>query len=139
MVEARKGEIGEEIDTRPRVRYQGNLYAIDETKGKVKVEGSMIVKNPDGEEYIVKPEQFEKKYKPTNKEGVFEPIAAPIEYVTVNDNICFEPHWGGYMFGVKGCALNVSNLDEVYAIQNEAFDKTYQDLPELVNQDDLCL
>ena len=45
-VSARVGVVGEEVDTRPRVERDGQVYVIGETKGKVKVEGSMIVKNP---------------------------------------------------------------------------------------------
>ena len=62
-VSARLGKIGEEVDTRPRVRRDGKVYVIGETKGKVKVEGSMIVQNPDGEEYIVKPDKFDANIK----------------------------------------------------------------------------
>lgn len=129
LVSARPGIVGEEVDTRPRVERDGRVYVIGETKGKVKVEGSMVVVNPDGEEYIVKPEAFAKKYKPTAEEGVYEPIAEPISYVRIAEDIAFEAPWGGDMFGVKGAALNVSDLDDIYAIQNAAFDKTYTTLP----------
>ena len=50
-VTARLGKLDEEVDTRPRVERDGRLYAIGETKSRVKVEGSMIVQNPDGEAY----------------------------------------------------------------------------------------
>ncbi|MDD4351233.1 MAG: hypothetical protein PHP83_03530, partial [Clostridia bacterium] len=125
VVEARLGLVGEEVDTRPRVQRDGKIYVIGETKGKVKVEGSMIVKNPDGEEYVVKPEAFSKKYKKTEKDGWYEPIAEPIEYVVLQQDIAFKAPWGEDMFGVKGAAINISNLDDIYAIQNEAFNKTY--------------
>lgn len=125
FVEARLGKVGESVDTRPRVERDGKIYVIGETTGKVKIEGSMIVKNPDGEEYIVKPEAFAKKYKPTDKKGVFEPISEPIKYVTLQQDILFKAPWGEDMFGVKGAAINISNLDKIYAIQNEAFNRTY--------------
>ena len=124
-VTARKGIVGEEVDTRPRVSRDGKTYVIGETKGKVKVEGSMIVCNPDGEEYIVKPEAFLKKYKPTDVPGVFKPVGGPITVVEMPEDIAFKAPWGEDMYGVKGGVLNVSNLDDVYAIQNEAFAKTY--------------
>lgn len=125
LVTARPGVVGEEVDTRPRVERDGKIYVIGETKGKVKIEGSMVVKNPDGEEYIVKPEAFNKKYKATDKEGVYEPIAEPIKYITLKHDIAFKAPWGEDMFGVKGAALNITSLDDIYAIQNEAFNKTY--------------
>ncbi len=129
MVTAREGKLGEEVDTRPRVERDGKIYVIGETKSKVKIEGSMIVKNPDGEEYIVKPDAFEKKYKATSTKGVYEPIAEPIKYVVLKYDIAFKAPWGEDMYGVKGAVLNVSNIDDVYAIQNEAFNKTYTTEP----------
>lgn len=125
LVTAREGKVGEEVDTRPRVERDGKIYVIGETKGKVKFEGSMIVKNPDGEEYIVKPETFAKKYKASDKEGFYEPIAEPIKYIILNQDIVFKAPWGEDMYGVKGAALNITNLDDIYAIQNEAFNRTY--------------
>ena len=125
LVTARIGLVGEEVDTRPRVERDGKVYAMGETKGVVKVAGSMIVKNPDGEEYIVKPEAFSKKYIETENPGVYKPIAEPITYVTLPHDIAFKAPWGEDMYGVKGGVINVSNLDDIYAIQNEAFKKTY--------------
>lgn len=87
----------------------------------------MIVKNPDGEEYIVKPETFARKYKKTEQKGVYQPVSDPIKYVTLKNDIVFMAPWGEEMFGVKGAALNVSNLDDIYVIQNEAFNKTYSE------------
>lgn len=131
-VTARPGVIGEKVDTRPRVERDGKIYVIGETKGEVKVEGSMVVTNPDGEQYIVKPEAFAKKYKETKQEGVYEPIAEPIKFIILRHDIAFKAPWGEDMFGVKGAALNISSLDDIYAIQNEAFKKTYTE--QLENQ-----
>lgn len=125
LVTARLGVVGEQVDTRPRVERDGKIYAIGETKGVVKVEGSMIVKNPDGEEYIVKPEAFNKKYAATERPGVYKPIAQPITYVTLPHDIAFKAPWGEDMYGVKGGVINVSSMEDIYAIQNEAFQKTY--------------
>ena len=126
-VSARVGVVGEEVDTRPRVERDGQVYVIGETKGKVKVEGSMIVKNPDGEEYIVKPDEFASKYRATSEKGVYKPTNGPIKYVEIDQDIAFTAPWGEEMYGVKGAVLNISS-DGVYAIQNEAFSKTYTDV-----------
>ena len=122
---ARVGEVGEEVDTRPRVSRDGKIYVIGETKNTIKVENSMIVKNPDGEEYIVKPEAFSKKYQETEKEGVYLPVAEPISYIVLTEDIAFMAPWGEVMYGLEGSVLNVSDLENIYAIQNEAFSKTY--------------
>mgnify|MGYP005769230817 CR=1 FL=1 len=127
-VSARVGVVGEEVDTRPRVERDGQVYVIGETKGKVKVEGSMIVKNPDGEEYIVKPDKFASKYRATSEKGVYKPTDGPIKYVEIDQDIAFTAPWGEEMYGVKGAVLNISSLEDVYAIQNEAFSKTYTDV-----------
>lgn len=127
-VKARVGNLGEEVDTRPRVRRQDKVYVIGETKGKVKVEGSVIVTNPDGEEYIIKPDKFANKYSATDEKGVFKPIASPIKYIVVDDDITFTAPWGEKMYCTKGGVLNVSNLDDIYAIQNEPFSKTYSEV-----------
>ena len=79
-VKARKGVIGEQVDTRPRVERDGKIYVIGETKGTVKVEGSMVVTNPDGEEYIVKPDVFNQKYTATSEDGVYIPVSKPVQY-----------------------------------------------------------
>lgn len=126
-VSARVGVIGEEVDTRPRVERDGHVYVIGETTGEVKVEGSMIVKNPDGEEYIVKPDKFASKYRATSEKGVYKPTDGPIKYVKIDQDIAFTASWGE-MYGAEGAVLNISNLDDVYAIQNEAFSKTYTDV-----------
>lgn len=125
-ITARKGELGEEVDTRPRVERDGKIYLLNETKSKVSVEGSMIVKNPDGEEYIVKPDAFDKKYKTTDTPGMYEPIASPIKYIKLPCDISFTAPWGSEEFGLKGGILNVSDLDNIYSITNEAFNKTYE-------------
>ena len=127
-VTARVGIVGEEVDTRPRVERDGKTYVIGETKGKVKVEGSMVVKNPDGEEYIVKPDKFESKYRETEEKGVYKPTDGPIKYVVADRDIAYIAPWGEPMFVLEGGILNISNLDDVYGIQNSAFEKTYTEI-----------
>ena len=123
-VTAREGIVGEQVDTRPRANYDGQMYTIEETKNSVKVEGSKVVKNPDGEEYIVKPEAFDKKYTEISP-GEYQPVSSPIKYVILQEDIVFPAPWGGEMLGLKGAALNITNLDDIYAIQNSAFESTY--------------
>lgn len=125
LVEARLGNIGEEADTRPRVERNGKIYTIGETKGRVKVEGSMIVKNPDKEEYIVKPDKFSSKYASTSTPGIYKPISQNVKLIELDQDIAFKAPWGEEMLGIKGAYLNIDNMDDVYAIQNEAFKKTY--------------
>jgi len=127
QVSAREAKVGEVVDTRPRVERDGNIYYLGETKGVVKVPGSFIVTNPDGEEYIVKPDAFGKKYAPTDTPGIYKPIAEPAEVIKLHHDIIFKASWGEEMVGLKGGVLNISNKKDVYAIQKPAFDKTYSE------------
>ena len=127
-VVARKGVIGEEVDTRPRVEYDGEKYVIGETRARVKVEGSMIVTNPDGEEYIVRPQTFASKYKETEQEGVYMPLAKPIQYFTIDENISFTAPWGETEYATKGAVIVVMSPTDIYAVTNEAFKNTYRPL-----------
>lgn len=43
--------------------------------------------------------------------------------------------WGELMYGLKGSVLNVTDLDNIYAIQNEAFSKTYTLIDSKENND----
>lgn len=124
-VRAHEGQIGEEVDTRVRTYVDDKEYFLSETKNKVSVEGSMIVTNPDGEEYIVKPDKFAVRYQETDTPGVYLPVAEPIKYIICPENITFKAPWGEEMVAVKGAALNITCLQEIYAIQNAAFEKTY--------------
>ena len=128
VVTARPGKIGEKVDTRPRVERNGKIYVFGETKSEVTIDGSMIVKNPDGEEYIVTPKTFAEKYQETETPGVYKSVSKPINYIVLQENVVFKAPWGTEMFALKGGVLNVSNIHKVYAIQNEAFNKTYATL-----------
>lgn len=70
---------------------------------------------------------MQESIKKTEQKGVYQPVSDPIKYVTLKDDIVFMAPWGEEMFGVKGAALNVSNLDDIYVIQNEAFNKIYSE------------
>ena len=131
-VEARPAQIGEKVTTIPRVERDGKIYAISETENQVTIEGSMIVKNPDGEEYIVKPEIINdpNRYEKIS-EGVYKSVGAkPITFIIIEDDIVFPAPWGGEMYALKGAALNITNIERTYAIQNEAFNKTYKIISE---------
>lgn len=124
-VKARKGVVGEQVDTRPRVERDGKIYVIGETKGTVKVEGSMIVTNPDGEEYIIKPDVFNQKYIATSEVGVYMPVSKPVQYLIIDKDISFTAPWGETMYATKGSSIIVASFTDIYAVTNEAFKKTY--------------
>ena len=57
-ITAREGIVGEEIVTRMKDGHE-------ETKNTVKEEGDMVVRNPNGEEYIIDAKTFAKSMKKT--------------------------------------------------------------------------
>lgn len=136
---ARQGVVGEQVDTRPRVERDGKIYVIGETKCTVKVEGSIIVTNPDGEEYIVKPDAFAKKYTATNEPGVYMPVAQPVKYFTTDKDISFTAPWGETMFATKGASIIVSSPTDIYAVTNEAFKKTYTPIKQQNKENDMSM
>ena len=127
LISARVGHVGEVVDTRVRISKNGKMYVIGETLNKVTVEDSMIVKNPDGEEYILKPEKFASRYEKTEN-GLYRPLSDPIKYIIMDKDIAFMAPWGEQMFAVSGAAINISSENEIYAIQNEAFKSTYMNI-----------
>ncbi len=135
IVDARAGVLGEEVDTRVRVSVDDKLYFLSETKNIVKNGNSMIVTNPDGEQYIVKGEKFGTKYEKTENEGKYRPLGGDIDYIIAPENIVFQASWGEEMTALKGAALNVSDLKDIYAIQNTAFESTYTAKQSSMSQD----
>lgn len=138
-VKAKPGKVGDKVITKPVIERDGKEYFLNETESAVQVEGSMIVINPMGEEYIVKPEAFAKKYKKVeSKEDTYIAVAEAIDYIKLTEDIVFTASWGEEMVGLKGGVLNVSNLNDIYCIQNTCFANTYLKL-EKSKEEDLCM
>ena len=135
IVKAKQAEVGEKVFTRPIVERNGKEYYLDETKNIVKEKGSMIIINPMGEEYIVKPDDFVKKYKETDKENTYFAVGDAIDYIELTEDIVFIAPWGQEMIGLKGGVLNITNLNDIYSIQNTCFKNTYLKLEKQKNED----
>lgn len=130
VVEARRAVLGEEVDTSPRCKIDGKVYLFSETKRVVSQKDSdldsVLVKNPDGEAYVLKGEKFAKSY--TKTEEGYKAIDTEKKFVTVTKNICFKAPWGEMMFAPKGSKLCIEYLDsrDVYSVTNSAFESTYK-------------
>lgn len=118
-IAARPGKVGEEIIT---VMKDGHK----ETKNTVKNEGDMVATNPSGEQYIIDAKTFAKKYEidPSNPKQ-YRPVGGPQEFITLKENVMFTAPWGEKMMIKKGGALNVTNMDDIYGIQQAEFQETY--------------
>ena len=130
IVQARGAKVGEIIDTRPRTKVDGEVYTFSEVKREVTPEmvegGAIIVKNPDGEEYIIaNEEKFNKKYEKVD--GGYKAIDGPKHFIEVGEDICFDK-WGEKQFAPKGSFLCIEDPTDVYSITNEAFYGTYKEV-----------
>ena len=125
-VKARKVLITEEIQT---LVSDGFL----ETTNTAEV-GDLIVTNPTGEEYILKPEKFALRYESTEVEGTYKAVglirAISNPYLA---EIEIDAPWGAPQFGDALCLLaatvdsaNSEIGSDRYIIELTAFKETYR-------------
>lgn len=88
--------------------------------------GDYIVENPGGEKYVMSAEDFEQRYRPTDREGVYEPTAAPVPVIQLTENVRFEAPWGEEMRIRAGGVLIAKGPGDIYGIQRDEFEKTYE-------------
>lgn len=128
-IEARWAQVGEVVDTRPRVSVDGKTYTFSETKREVSEDkaNNVVVKNPDGEEYLLTREKFLERYVQDNY-GNWISKGEPQQFIKINEDIIITPtNWGGDKQVVcAGSVINVTNKQDLYAITNLAFEKTYK-------------
>lgn len=127
-VDAYPAQLGQDVDTRPRVNYNGNIYTFLETKqvvSQAKVDaGAMIVKNPDGEEYIIaSSEIFSKKY--TRSGDKYRAVDGVKPFRRVNKNVVIQTSWGEEQIALAGSMLCVADPNDIYSVTNAAFEGTY--------------
>lgn len=123
-ITARVGKINEEILT---VMANG----LEETKNIVTSDENghpgWVVTNSTGEQYIVSDSVFKKKYERiAGTENRYKPIWNPITATQIDENICFNAPWGETQNLIAGGYLVFKkNFDDVYGIQEDEFNKTY--------------
>ncbi len=123
-ITARIGKIGEEILT---VMANG----LQETKNTVTADENghpgWVVTNSTGEQYIVSDSVFKKKYERIDDtDDRFKPIWKPITAAQIDENICFVAPWGETQNLIAGGYLVFNkDYDDVYGIQQEEFNETY--------------
>ena len=104
-------------------------------------EGDVIVTNPGGEKYILKPENFAKRYEPTAEEGVYRAkgMARAIKNGTGAPIEIMAP-WGEPQFGDQDCMIatvfDPDNPDQIgsdrYIIGAKEFAETYGPIEEVL-------
>ncbi len=131
-VKARYAKVGEVVDTRPRVIYEGRAYTFSEVTrvvdSEVNKDGSrmVIITNPDGEEYLqpetktrAKYDVGDLSYTPTTA----VPKGNVVAFKRINANVCVNV-WGDPWFVTAGGCVTADPQD-CYPITNAAFEKTY--------------
>jgi hypothetical protein len=135
-VGARRAVLGEKVITGPIVDYKGNQYRFDEATRVVGekdiANGAMIVKNPDGEMYLVNENKFLEQYGEIQNGGqkveAYAAQGAPKPFQKATASFCIpKPSWGEgvYQYVLEGSMVNVEKPNNPTAITNVAFDNTY--------------
>ena len=126
LVSTRDAQLGELVDTRPRTNINNKIYCFSEAKRTVNDANQIIVKNPDGEEYLMSYEKFFQRYSKQDEGWVSK--GEPQKFVVVHKNIVIQPkNWGGEkQYICNGGLLNITDKNDIYGITNHAFDNTYK-------------
>lgn len=91
--------------------------------------GDIVLTNPDGEQYAIKPEKFAERYGEWRGDGEYTPQAAPITYMTIDEDVTLDASWGEKMhIKAGGVIVLESSGDGIYGIQPDAFANTYHDI-----------
>lgn len=127
-IQAKPAKAGQVVDTRPRVNYQGHVYTFSETQQTITPEkeaaGAMVVKNPDGEEYVIATRaKFDGKYEKVD--GGYRAIDGVKPFRRATKNVAIQTSWGEEQIVLEGSMLCVSNPSDIYSVTNAAFEGTY--------------
>ena len=90
--------------------------------------GDWIATNPGGEQYIIKPATFAKKYEPATELGGnwYKPKGGPQQFVQIKRDMSVLASWGEVQNIKAGGYLNVTNPTDIYGIGEEEFNNTYK-------------
>ena len=138
-VQVRYAKVGEVVDTRPRVMYEGRVYTFSEVTRKIESdtkngEKLVIVTNPDGEEYLQPESKSRSKYQLDGVEIGYEPQTVEpkgnvlVGFKRITKNVTVNVWGDPWYVTAGGCVTNDAN--DCYPITNEAFAKTYTQVQE---------
>lgn len=134
-VQAKPAKAGQVVDTRPRVSYQGRLYSFAETTQTITPEkesaGAMVVKNPDGEEYVIATRaKFDGKYE--SVDGGYRAIDGVKPFRKATKNVAIQTSWGEEQVVIEGSMFCVADEKDIYSVSNASFEGTYTTDPEKI-------
>jgi len=140
---AKKGIVGAEVATEETPVTTELADGTIETNN-IAQPGDVIVTNPGGEKYILKPDNFAKRYEATEEEGIFR-AKGMVRAVQNNSGQPVEimAPWGEPQFGEPDCMIatvfDPENPDEIgadrYIIGRQEFLDTYGPAEEVLGEE----
>lgn len=90
-------------------------------------DGDYLVTNPNGEEYFIPCETFEKRYEATSEDGVYQSQGKiQVAQNPYDEEVSLMAAWGELQFGDSDCFFaSPIDSDEVYIIGYQEFKNTY--------------
>ena len=137
---ARPGKLGETVISWVVDKYgkelkeKEDVVKLDEQTGKTgwvvtkADENGYPVKDINGHlnQWVIDDSTFRRKYEiDIATSNLYKPIGGPQIFVQLSDNIILE-QWGSEMKVEAGGFVNITNVDDIYAISKKDFDDTYQ-------------
>lgn len=138
-IAAVKGEEGQEViswsedENGNPIKEKVANVSVDEETGetgwivtKTDSEGNPIVdRNGHMNQWIIGDTKFRKKYEvdPENP-SIYKPVGGPQKFVETNEDLTIS-QWGEEMNMPKGSFINITNPDDMYAINPRDFNDTY--------------
>ena len=123
FVEVREAKVGEEVVTYVMGR---NYIPVEETRQVVEEKDQFVVKNPNGEVYVVSGKELTSRYELVDAEkGIWNAIAKPRRLIQIEEDITFPAPWGGDMNIQKDGWLNIDDMNGIYGINPAEFNQTH--------------
>ncbi|MBO5884845.1 MAG: hypothetical protein J6Q51_03515, partial [Clostridia bacterium] len=125
-VTARKGKVGEVVETimKNGMRETKNIVSYDPVTG----EPDWVVTQANGEQMIVTDSKYKSLYYVADAKPGQEVKPVPLNrpMLKVEENVCLVTSWGEMQYINAGGVLVTLAANDIYGIQQEEFEKTYQ-------------
>lgn len=138
-IAAEQGEVGTEViswsedENGNPIQERVSQVKIDEETGnpgwivtKTDAEGNPVIdRNGHTNQWIIGDKKFKQKYEvdPENP-NIFRPVGGPQKFVETKENLIIS-QWGDEMNMPRGSFINVTNPDDMYAVNPRDFHDTY--------------
>ena len=143
-ISAKQGEVGVEVvswsedENGNPIQERVSKVEIDENTGepgwivtKTDSDGNPVVdRNGHTNQWIIGDAKFKQKYEVDPEHpGVFKPTGGPQKFVEIHENLTIS-QWGDEMNMPRGSFINITNPDDMYAVNPRDFHDTYSRVDE---------